>query len=378
MFENTRNLRGAIIAVLLITIGIGLAADQSLVSGERIQQWFDEKVIANIDIKDNVKPTTTSQTTVVVEEESQTIRVVESASPSVVSVVERSVTFDLFSGPQLREASIGTGFAVESDTIVTNRHVVSDPSATYMIVDNNGNQYDVVEIVRDSLNDLAILKLEDADLPVLEFGDSEEVKIGQTAIAIGNALGRLSNTVTRGVISGKGRGIVAGGAFSQFQEELEDLLQTDAALNPGNSGGPLLNLSGQVIGVNVAISAGSENIGFAIPSMRVIDLLNDYNAGVDRRRPFLGVRYNIITEEFARSSEFPEGALIRAIVPDSPADDIDLQVNDVIISFGGVEISEESLLSDLILDREVGDSVEVDIWRNGNTFTQNVTLEPAE
>ena len=311
-----------------------------------------------------------------VEEESGTISVVDKASPSVVSVVERSVSFDFFSGPQQTEQSIGTGFAVDKNLVVSNKHVVSVSSANYSVVDNAGKKYDVTKIYRDPLNDLSILEVKDANFPVLGLGDSDSVKIGQTAIAIGNALGKFSNTVTKGVISGKGRGITAGG-LGQFQEEIENVLQTDAALNPGNSGGPLLNISSQVIGVNVAISEGSENIGFAIPSNVVKGLLDDFKAGVERRRPFLGIQYAIITKEFAENSDFPEGALVREVQSNSAASKAGLKVNDVITSIDGQAITENNLLAQVIAKKKVGDVITMKVTRDDKEIEVKATLEAA-
>lgn len=312
-----------------------------------------------------------------VDEESATIAVVEAASPSVVSVLERSVSFNFFQGPQTQEASIGTGFVVGENLIVSNKHVVSDTSATYSIVDKDGKRFDVSDIYRDPLNDLALLKIENGDFKALELGDSDSVKVGQTVIAIGNALGKFSNTVTKGVISGQGRGITASGGLGSYQEEIENVLQTDAALNPGNSGGPLINIGGQVIGVNVATGVGTENIGFAIPVNTAKQLISDYLSGVDRRKPFLGVRYVVITPDFAQNSDFPEGVLVREIISDGPADKAGVKVNDVITEVADLSINETSSLSSIISKYKVGDRVDLKVWRNNKTLTLSVTLQAA-
>lgn len=312
-----------------------------------------------------------------VDEESATIAVVEAASPSVVSVLERSVSFNFFQGPQTQEASIGTGFVVGENLIVSNKHVVSDTSATYSIVDKDGKRFDVSDIYRDPLNDLALLKIENGDFKALELGDSDSVKVGQTVIAIGNALGKFSNTVTKGVISGQGRGITASGGLGSYQEEIENVLQTDAALNPGNSGGPLINIGGQVIGVNVATGVGTENIGFAIPVNTAKQLISDYLSGVDRRKPFLGVRYVVITPDFAQNSDFPEGVLVREIISDGPADKAGVKVNDVITEVADSSITETSSLSSIISKYKVGDRVDLKVWRNNKTLTLSVILQAA-
>jgi len=313
----------------------------------------------------------------VVDEESATIEAVEKASPSVVSVVEQSVSFNFFTGPQSREASIGTGFIAGEGLIITNKHVVSDTGAKYSVLDNDGNSHPVSKIYRDPLNDLAIMEIEDDNLESLELGDSDSIKVGQTVVAIGNALGRFSNTVTKGVVSGVGRGITAGSYLGQYQQEIEDVIQTDAALNPGNSGGPLLNLGGQVIGVNVAISEGSQNIGFAIPVNRVRDLIDDFIAGVERARPYLGVSYVMITDELANQSAYPVGALIRGVVDGGAADVAGIKVNDVITMIDGKELGDNYPLVEVIKKHKVGDTIEVKLWRDGKDMIFSLELGAA-
>jgi len=316
-----------------------------------------------------------NETLRVVSEESATIDVVKKVKDSVVSVVETSIAFDVFNGLTQQEASIGTGFYVGDTIIITNKHVVSDTQSTYSVVDATGERHAVTSIFRDPINDLSVLTVENLSLAPLEMGDSSSLQVGQTVIAIGNALGGFSNTVTKGVVSGVGRGIVTSGGLGQFQEELDGVIQTDAALNPGNSGGPLLNLDGQVIGVNVAMSVGSENIGFAIPSNTLTQLITDFKSGTVRQRPLLGVSYAIITPDFARNSEFPEGALVRQVVSGSAADEAGLKVNDVITQIDGQAISEDTSLSSIILRHKVGDSVSLTVYRNGSYTTIDAVLK---
>jgi S1-C subfamily serine protease len=334
---------------------------------DSLQQWF----------RSNPNPTKTPEmgTVTVVEEESAVIDIVEKSSPSVVSVIEKSITFDFFSGPHAIEASIGTGFAIEENLIVTNKHVVSEESSTYTVVDVEGNRLDVSQIYRDPLNDLALLRVENGKFVALSFGDSDSLKIGQTAVAIGNALGKFSNTVTKGVISGKGRGITTSGSLGAYQEELENVIQTDAALNPGNSGGPLINIAGQVIGVNVAVGVETENIGFAIPSNTVRELVSDFNAGVERKRPYLGVRYSMITKQLAENSDYPVGAMVREVVGNGPASKAGIKANDVIVALGGQPIDDNNLLSSVINRHKVGDKLDVKVWRNESEINISVTLE---
>jgi serine protease Do len=172
-------------------------------------------------------------------------------------------------GVELREVGGGSGFLVSADGyIVTNHHVVSDEGAEYAVFTNDGKKYDANVIARDSVLDLAVIKINGSNFPYLSFGDSDKLELGQTVIAIGNALAEFRNTVSVGVVSGLSRSIVASDRRGNF-EFLEQLIQTDAGINPGNSGGPLINLSGEVIGVNVAVADGAQNIGFALSANSV-------------------------------------------------------------------------------------------------------------
>jgi len=180
-------------------------------------------------------------------------------------------------GKELKEIGGGSGFIVSSDgLIVTNKHVVSDQEAQYTVLTNDGNKYSAKVLFRDPAQDVAVLKIDAVDLPTVKLGNSDDLEIGQTVIAIGNALGEFRNTVSAGIVSGLMRSVTAGGGG--FSEQLEQLIQTDAAINPGNSGGPLLNLYGQVIGINTAVANNAENIGFTIPINKVKqDIVNVKN-----------------------------------------------------------------------------------------------------
>lgn len=168
-------------------------------------------------------------------------------------------------GTELQEVGGGSGFLVSSDGyIVTNYHVVNDRSAEYTVFLNDGRKFSGEVVLENADLDIAIMKIDARDLPFLPFGDSSRLQVGQSVIAIGNALAEFRNTVSVGIISGLSRSIVASDRSGRNEEELEELIQTDAAINPGNSGGPLLNLSGEVVGVNVAVASGAENIGFAV------------------------------------------------------------------------------------------------------------------
>ncbi|MEK7595758.1 MAG: trypsin-like peptidase domain-containing protein [Patescibacteria group bacterium] len=316
----------------------------------------------------------------VVEEESAIIGVVDQVSPAVVSIVEKSVDFDPFSGPVSSEQGIGTGFIVKTNgLVVTNSHVVSDTSSEYSVVLKDGKSFDVKKIHRDPVDDLALLELNASDLPTVDLGDSSNLKVGQKAIAIGNALGQFSNTVTVGVISGVSRQVTASSSpFGGDTKAYNDVIQTDAALNPGNSGGPLLNLYGQVVGVNVATTRGAENIGFAIPSSHVVPVLKTFEEKGRIIRPFLGVNFSLITKDIAALRRFPEGAFISRVGVDTPADKAGLQRGDIIIEMDGSKINDKNPLDVEIQQKhQVGDKVNLKIDRKGEILSLDATLGEA-
>jgi S1-C subfamily serine protease len=180
-------------------------------------------------------------------------------------------------GTELKEVGGGSGFVVSADGLIaTNKHVVLDTDAQYTVLTNDGKKYPATVLARDPAQDVALLKIDANNLPITKLGDSDNIEIGQTVIAIGNALGEFRNTVSAGIVSGLMRTITAGGGG--FSEQLDEVIQTDAAINPGNSGGPLLNLYGEVIGVNTAMVSGAENIAFAIPINKVKKDINDVKA----------------------------------------------------------------------------------------------------
>lgn len=328
----------------------------------------------------------------VVSEENVIIDVVDRVSPSVVTVgisktsragdVFQLNPFDPFSPFQRRpgqtqkiEQDIGSGFIVGADgLIVTNKHVVSDPQAKYRVITKDNKTYDVTKIYRDPDNDLAIVKINAAGLKPIDMGDSDKIKVGQMAIAIGTALGEFRNTVTVGVISGVGRGITAGGPFEGTTEKLDNVIQTDAAINPGNSGGPLLNSAGQVIGVNAAIAADGQSIGFALPINVVKDALINFNSTGQFNRPFLGVEYRIVTRQLSVLNEIPEGAYVMNVVDGSPAFKAGIEAEDIIIKIDGDKVTESNDLAKLIGKKKVGDQITITVWRDGKEQAKIVTL----
>lgn len=232
----------------------------------------------------------TIQPSTVVYQTSLITDVVKKALPSVVTVrmlrekTGKGFNFSPFpivpmnSGEKFKE-NVGSGFVVSKDGyIITNKHVLKKNITDFEVMTYDGKSYKVTDIYRDNLSDLALLKVENPDLPSLTLGDSENLELGQMVITIGTPLGQFQNTVTSGIISGLGRNLVAGSAMDGLVEQLDDAIQTDAPINPGNSGGPLLNVNGEVIGVSTAVSSYGENLGFAIPVGNVKKMLKEFNS----------------------------------------------------------------------------------------------------
>ena len=331
----------------------------------------------------------------ILREESVVIGVAEKASPSVVTIgiskTQTKLTFpdfgDLpfffgFPQPQQEkiEQDIATGFILNKDgLIVTNKHVVADTQAKYRVITKDDKTYEVSKIYRDPANDIAVLKVDADGLKPVELGDSSNLKVGQFVIAIGTALGEFRHTVTTGVISGIGRSITAGSPFEGYVERLDDVIQTDAAINPGNSGGPLLNSAGQVIGINVAVAAGSQNIGFAIPINVVKASIENFNKTGQFSRSFFGIRYQMISRETALMNEVPEGAYVVEAIAGSPAEKAGIQRGDILTYMDGKRISEEKGgLAKLISEKKVGDRAEITLWRGGKEIRATVILTEAE
>jgi len=281
-------------------------------------------------------------------------------------------------GPVTSQQGIGTGFIIDSDGIVlTNNHVVSDKSIDYTVLTSEGKKYTVKKIARDPGNDFAILKVDAKGLPTLKFGDSDTLKVGQKVVAIGNALGRFGNTVTVGVVSGKGRGITASSTFGVSAATLEDVIQTDAALNPGNSGGPLLDLSGNVVGINFAISQNAENIGFVIPINKVKNIIEEYKKTGKIVKPFIGIQYEIVTKDVASVENLPEGAFVRQVLPNTPGDSAGIRAGDVIVKVDDDNINEGNTLASVLTKYKVGDTIELEVNRDGKILKINVKLGEA-
>lgn len=305
-------------------------------------------------------------------------------SKSVVSIVTSTKSMNLF-GQSTDSQAAGTGIIVTKDGyIITNKHVISGASKVTVILDDGTTYEDVEVVATDPLNDVAYLKIKDVDnLTPAKLGDSKTINIGQQVIAIGNALGEYQNTVTAGIISGTGRSVTASDGMGSNVETLTDMIQTDAAINSGNSGGPLVNAAGEVIGINTATSSTAENMGFAIPISSTKGMLNQLIETGKAKRTYLGVYSSAITPSAAEEYNLPVkyGAYLyspqsySAIVKDSPAAKAGLKDKDIVTAVNGTKVGVAGSLADLIGEYKPGDTVQLTVLREGKEMTVNVTLE---
>lgn len=316
--------------------------------------------------------------------------IVEQVSKSVVSIVTYVKSTSYFGRSYESQAS-GTGIIVTEDGyILTNKHVIDEAKKISVILEDGTTYKDVKVVAVDSLNDVAFLKLKDASgLTPAVLGDSKTVKVGQQVIAIGNALGEYQNSVTAGVVSGTGRSLTASDAAGYSTERLNDMIQTDAAINSGNSGGPLINAAGQVIGLNTANgnSSSSENLGFAIPIAAVKGMLAQLKEKGEADRAYLGVYITELTPDVAKDQNLPvsmgawlyaDNSIYSPILEDSPAEKAGLKEKDIITAVNGAKIGVAGSLSTLIGEYKPGDTVQLAVYRNGSEMAINVTLEAYE
>ncbi|MDD3678991.1 MAG: trypsin-like peptidase domain-containing protein [Patescibacteria group bacterium] len=322
------------------------------------------------------------KTEITVKESSDTIKVAEDISRSVVSITGEISIMDFWGRVQQSESS-GTGFIVTEDgLIITNKHVVSSEKAKYSVFTSDGKEYEGSVLATDPYFDIAFIKINANNLKPLALGNSDDLKIGQTVIAIGNALGQFDNTVTRGVVSALGRAIEAGDSRGTSKEVLENMIQTDAAINSGNSGGPLVNLAGQVIGINTAVASGAEGIGFAIPINVAKSALEPVQKSGKIIRPMIGIRYINITKDMASQNNLSveHGALIYAsggypaVLPGTPAAKAGLKEGDIITKIEGKEIKDGKSLITVLYDFKPGDEVTITYVRDGQEKKTRLVL----
>lgn len=340
----------------------------------------------------------TNQQKIVTSESQLVNTIAKTVGSSVVSVnvTSQTATENIFGFAQpTEEQAAGTGIIISSDgLVVTNRHVVPAGTTSVSVTLSDGTELNNVQVVgrtneSDNL-DVAFLKIRNTKghkLQAAVLGDSSKVQVGDAVVAIGNALGQFQNTVTSGIISGYGRSVTAGDAVGNGAENLDDLFQTDAAINEGNSGGPLTNLNGQVIGINTAIAGGAQNIGFAIPINDVKGLIGQVLKNGKFSRPYLGVRYIPLTADVAQQYDLSvaHGAYVApavdaaqpSVIAGGPADQAGVKEGDVITKIEGKSIDENHSLTSLLSQYKPGDKITLTVARDGKTQTIDVTLGTA-
>lgn len=336
-----------------------------------------------------------NQKTIISNESNLISNIAKNVGPSVVSIdVQTTGVDNTFFGPQTySQEGAGTGVIVSSSgVVVTNRHVVPKGAQKVSITLSEGTKLTDVSVVgRTSDNDtldIAFLKINNTKgkkLIPAKLGDSSKVQVGDKVVAIGNALGQFQNTVTSGIISGYGRDLQAGSQDQSVTENLQDLFQTDAAINEGNSGGPLVNINGEVIGINTAVAGNAQNIGFTIPINDLKGLINGVLKTGKLERPFLGVHYISLNDDYSYqyNLDVSRGAYIApmspggSVVPGSPADKAGLREKDIITQVNGTNVDERNGLSALLARYSVGDRVKLTVYRDGKYITLYATLGSA-
>jgi len=316
---------------------------------------------------------------------------VEKASPAVVNIkstvkVSSGYNNPYFNDPFFRsffgnqsfntvpqyETGIGTGFIISADGyILTNQHVIEDATSVTVQLNGKSDEIPAQVVSSDRELDLAVLKINGSNYPVLSLGDSDKMRVGEWVVAIGQPYG-LDHTVTTGVISAKGRPITI------EDREYKNLIQTDAAINPGNSGGPLLNLNGEVIAINTAVNAEAQGIGFAIPISTVNDVLQDLISGNKIVRPYLGIRMTDLNDQLRTElgvGSSVKGAVVVEAMSGTPAASAGLASKDIVTSLNGTKVESANSLQDLIAEHKVGEKVTLSVIRSGKQLTLYATLQ---
>jgi serine protease Do len=281
----------------------------------------------------------------------------------------------------------GSGFIVsENGYVFTSNHVVADTSADYTVIVDPKHKYPAKVLSRNPISDIAVLKIEDGDkkFPFLDLADSNKIELGEEVVAVGNALGEFTDTLSAGIVSGLSRFITAFGGIDNQMQNLRGLIQTDAAINPGNSGGPLVNMEAQVIGINTAMIAGAQNIGFSIPinyAKKDLEEVKKYGKII---MPFLGVKYVLISKELAEANKLPvnDGALVvreqlgePPVVKGSAADLAGFKEWDIILECNGQKITQKNALANILQKCPIGEPTIFKVLRDGKELTLKAKLE---
>jgi 2-alkenal reductase len=376
--------RWAVGLVAMLILGLIIGAAGGAVAGGLVARNLLQTETAQVSpATPNVVPVAASNTRVINSDtNSAVVSAVKKVDPAVVTVVNtmpQQRMFGFFGDSVQQPKASGSGVIISPQGyIVTNNHVV-DGYQSLQVIFADGTTASAEMVGTDAFSDLAVIKVDHAVPAVAEFGDSDALQIGETVIAIGSPLGDFKNTVTVGVVSAVGRTLGTGDGSSY-----EKMIQTDAAINHGNSGGPLVNLSGQVVGINTAVVRGdsfsgdvAEGLGFSIPSRTVSDVTSQLISKGSVNRPYLGVRWQSITPDIAQANNLPMqwGAYIQQIEAGSTADAAGIQRGDIITKIGTEEISDENGFANLLNHHKIGDNVTITVWRDGQTLTLNAVLQ---
>jgi 2-alkenal reductase len=383
----TRERSGCWTLTLAVVVALFVGALAGGVAGFGVALWFSPRATIPpptptaqiIVVQPSPMPTVESAGVITVYEESATVSVVSKVWPAVVTVVNLGSPQRDFFGNLRQPQSLGSGVVLAPDGyVITNQHVI-EGNASLSIITASGEKYEAELVGADDLIDLAVLRvLGNPGLSMVELGDSSALVPGQRVIAIGSALGEFKNTVTAGVVSGLERSIDMGEGF-----RMEGLIQTDAAINHGNSGGPLVSLQGQVIGINTLIIRGdgttmtvAEGLGFAIPANTVQIVTAELIQNGYVRRPYLGVSHAELTAGMARyyGLSVTQGTLVVRVPTQSPAAQAGLKPGDVIIAINGVDLDEEHPFLNVLLNYRPGDTVTLRVNRYGEELTLEAVL----
>ena len=279
----------------------------------------------------------------------------------------------------------GSGFIIsENGYVFTSNHVVSDTTADYTVILDPKHKYPAKILSRNPINDTAILKIEGERFPYLEMADSDKIQLGEEVVAIGNALGEFTDTLSTGIVSGLSRFITAFGGLNHQMQNLRGLIQTDAAINPGNSGGPLVNMDGHVVGINTAMIAGAQNIGFAIPINYAKKDFQEVKKFGKIIVPFLGVKYVLISKDMAETNKLPvhDGALVvrealgeYPVVKGSAADRAGIKEWDILTECNGEKITSKNPLANILQKCKIGEKTRFKVLRNGKEIDLSAILE---
>lgn len=282
----------------------------------------------------------------------------------------------------------GSGFIISKDGyVITSNHVVADITADYTVIIDPKHKYPTKILSRNPINDIAVLKIEGNNLPYIELADSNKIQLGEEVVAIGNALGEFSDTISSGIVSGLSRYITAFSGLDHQMQNLRGLIQTDAAINPGNSGGPLVNMNGKVIGINTAMIMGAQNIGFAIPINYAKHDLEQVKKFGKIVVPFLGVKYVLLSSEMAKANKLPVdyGAMVvrealgeSPVIKNSAADKAGIKEFDIILACNNQKITTENTLAQVMQKCKIGEETDFKIFRDGKELILKVTLSEKE